>query len=55
MVADTNAGNPHFELLAQRSVPKDRRGVDVLTQPKLDQVSTLEERSLLSFQRPVPL
>ena len=25
-----------------------------LPQPKLDQVSTLEERSLLSFQRPVP-
>jgi hypothetical protein len=54
------ADNPHFELLAQRSVPKDRRGVDVLSPttvfPQLpDQVSTLEERSLLSFQRPVPL
>jgi len=31
-----------------------RRGVDVLSQPELVQVSTLEERSLLSFQRPVP-
>jgi hypothetical protein len=32
-----------------------RRGVDVLLRPKSDQVSTLEERSLLSFQRPVPV
>jgi hypothetical protein len=56
------AGKParlHFELLAQRPFnPQEageRRGVDVLIQPKPDQVSTLEERSLLSFQRPVPV
>jgi hypothetical protein len=34
--------------------PLGRRGVDVLAQPKLPEVSTLEERSLLSFQRPAP-
>ena len=58
-VADRSRRYLHFELLAQRPPnPREaggRRGVDVLIQPKPDQVSTLEERSLLSFQRPAPL
>jgi hypothetical protein len=66
MVADQEGRQSfHFELVLfaeqllkghpRGGKPLGRRGVDVPSRPKSVQVSTLEERSLLSFQRPVPV
>jgi hypothetical protein len=48
------AGDPFTLSLCSKVAPKGDE-VDALIRREPDQVSTFEERSLLSFQRPVPL